>query len=58
VKDEAAYLGGCLQLPRLGLKWAVQHSYTCQQVAQHFGTSQKMVSFRSNMTGIQVRSSI
>jgi hypothetical protein len=56
-EDEAVYLGGCLQLPRLGLKWAVQRGYTCQQVAQHFGTSPKMVSFRSNVTGIQVRSS-
>ena len=52
---EATYLGGCLQIPRLGLNWAVRRSYTCTQIAQHFGASEDMVRFRSNMTGIQVQ---
>lgn len=54
-EDEAIYLGGCLQIPRLGLSWAVQYGYTCMQVAQHFGASEDMVRFRSNMTRIHFR---
>jgi hypothetical protein len=53
-EDDATYLGGCLQIPRLGLKWAVQRGYTCTQIAQHFGASEAMVRFRSNVTEIQV----
>lgn len=53
-EDEANYLGGCLQIPRLGIKWAVQHGYTCIQIAEHFGASEEMVRFRSNLTGIEV----
>ena len=52
-ETEATYLGGCLQLPRLGLQWAAQQSYTVTQVATHFGASPDMVHFRSNMTRIK-----
>jgi Zn-dependent peptidase ImmA (M78 family) len=50
---EASYLGGCLQIPRLGLQWAAHQGYTMAQVAAHFGVSESMVNFRSNMTGIK-----
>jgi len=50
---EATYLGGCLQIPRLGLQWASQRNYSGQQVAAHFGASEEMVNFRGNMTGIK-----
>lgn len=55
-EDEATYLGGCLQIPRLGLKWAVAHGYASKQIAEHFGASESMVRFRSNVTRIQVHS--
>lgn len=51
---EAGYLGGCLQIPRLGLQWAAQQGYTMAQVAAYFGASESMVNFRSNMTGIKL----
>lgn len=54
-EDEAVYLGGCLQVPRLGLQWGVQRGLTCQQIAEHFGASKAMVLFRSNMTGIRIQ---
>ncbi len=51
---EATYLGGCLQIPRLGLVWAIQQGLTRADIAEHFGASQDMVRFRSNMTGVAI----
>jgi hypothetical protein len=51
---EATYLGGCLQIPRLGLQWAVKRGFTCLQIAEHFGASESMVRFRSNISGVQL----
>lgn len=51
-EDEAIYLGGCLQIPKLGLLWAHQQAFTLDQVARYFGASQQMVRFRANMTGV------
>jgi Zn-dependent peptidase ImmA (M78 family) len=54
-EDEAVYLGGCLQIPRLGLKWIVEQQYTLAQTVEYFGASENMVRFRCNMTGIKMR---
>lgn len=52
-EDEATYLGGCLQIPRRGLLWATEQKMTKAQVAEHFGASEAMVQFRSNVTGVK-----
>lgn len=52
-EDEAVYLGGCLQIPRRGLLWAIQRKMTLSQIATHFGASEEMVEFRTNVTGIK-----
>jgi hypothetical protein len=51
-EDEATYLGGCLQIPRRGLLWALQMGMTRRQIAAHFGASEAMVDFRSSVTGL------
>lgn len=51
-EEEATYLGSCLQIPRLGLLWFAKRGATCKQVATHFGASEAMVRFRSNLTAI------
>jgi Zn-dependent peptidase ImmA (M78 family) len=51
-EDEATYLGGCLQIPRRGLHWALQREMTIKQIAAHFGASQDMVRFRANTIGV------
>lgn len=51
---EAAYLGGCLQLPRTALKWAFQAGLSVPRVAARFGASESMVTFRCRMTGFQL----
>ncbi len=53
-EDEATYLGGCLQIPRRGLLWAAQRKMPLQAIALHFGASEEMVRFRSNVTSVAV----
>jgi hypothetical protein len=55
-EDEATYLGSCLQIPRLGLLWATQKGISIRAIAEHFGASEQLVNFRSNMTGIAIKS--
>jgi hypothetical protein len=50
-EDEAAYLGGCLQITRTGLDWAIGREMSHQGIADHFGASSQMVQYRLNMTG-------
>ncbi len=52
---EAVYLGGCLQIPRRGLLWAIQKGLSVERIASHFGASIEMVQYRANMTGQRKR---
>ncbi len=49
---EAAYLGGCLQIPREGLLWALGRRMSTAEIARHFGASEPMVRYRRNVTGV------
>ncbi|MGB3653591.1 MAG: ImmA/IrrE family metallo-endopeptidase [Rivularia sp. (in: cyanobacteria)] len=53
-ENQATYLGGCLQIPRRGLLWAVQQEMNITQIAKYFGASEEMVRFRSNVTGVKI----
>lgn len=48
---EAEYLGGCLQIPAIGLDHARQKGWNKAQTARYFVASEQMVQFRLNMTG-------
>ncbi len=50
-EEEATYLGGCLQIPKRGLLWAIQKGMNTEQIASHFGASTEMVFYRANVTG-------
>lgn len=54
-EDEATFLGGCLQIPKRGLLWATQRKMLLPQIATHFGASEAMVRFRSNVTNVPVK---
>lgn len=54
-EDEATFLGGCLQITRRGLLWATQQGMAKSQIAEHFVASERMVAFRSNVTGIALQ---
>ena len=51
-EDEADWLAGCLLLPRDGLLRAYWRKRSPAALAQHFGVSQKLVTWRLRMTGI------
>lgn len=51
-EDEAAYLGGCLQIPRESLLRLLSRRYDEQAIATHFGASIHMVRYRKNITGV------
>lgn len=51
-EDEAKWLGGCLQLPRTALLWAIGSGMTNNMIVQHFGASLDQVKYRRQVTGI------
>ncbi|MEH2162940.1 MAG: ImmA/IrrE family metallo-endopeptidase [Nostoc sp.] len=53
-ENEATYLGGCLQIPRRGLLWAVQRQMTQTEIAVHFNASEEIVLFCSDVTGVNI----
>lgn len=48
---EAEWLGGCLQLPREALIWALRKKMSQSDIAQYFNASADMVRYRINSTG-------
>jgi Zn-dependent peptidase ImmA (M78 family) len=50
-EEQAAFLGGCLQITRIGLDWAIGKGMRREEIAHHFGASEEMVQYRLNMTG-------
>lgn len=53
IEEEAKWLGGCLQIPKEGLIWAVKKNMTREEVAEHFKASEQMVGYRFNMSGVK-----
>jgi len=48
-------LGGCLQIPRPALLWALRRQMTTPEIADHYGASEKMVRYRRNVTGVDAQ---
>lgn len=51
-EEEAAWLGGCLQLSRPALLWASRQGMTQAQVSDLYVASSHMVAYRMNVTGV------
>ena len=54
-EKEAEWLGGCLQITRDGLLWAIRKGMTNESIAAHFGASSEMVRFRRNTSGVDTQ---
>jgi Zn-dependent peptidase ImmA (M78 family) len=54
-EDEAAWLGGCLQIPRQGLLWALRKDMDNAGIAAHFNASEALVRYRRRVTGVDVQ---
>jgi hypothetical protein len=53
-EEEATYLGGCLQVPRIGLRRLIGQGFDKVGIALHFGASEQMITYRMNVTGVQI----
>ena len=51
-EEEAAWLGGCLQLPRPALLWAIKRNMTIEAMMQHFCASNELLQYRRRITGV------
>jgi len=51
-EEEASWLGGCLQLPRPALWWAIKRRMTVAEMAEYFQASEELIRYRRQMTGI------
>lgn len=52
-EQEAKYLGGCLQITRAGLQWALKQEFSEEQISQYFNASAEMVRYRVGITGVK-----
>lgn len=55
-EEEAKYLGGCLQIPRAGLLWALKNKYSHTQISDYYSASTEMVRYRLNASGAERQS--
>ncbi len=51
-EEEAKYLGGCLQITRPGLLWAVKKGDSEAEISDYYVASTEMVSYRIRITGV------
>jgi Zn-dependent peptidase ImmA (M78 family) len=51
-EQEAKHLGGCLQITRPGLLWALKNGYTEMEISDYYNASLDMVQFRMRITGV------
>lgn len=52
-EQEAKYLGGCLQITRPGLQWAVKNNLSVEAISKYFNASIEMVNYRLGITGVR-----
>lgn len=51
-EEEAKHLGGCLQITRPGLLWALKKGDSEIEMSEYFNASTEMVSYRLRVTGV------
>jgi Zn-dependent peptidase ImmA (M78 family) len=51
-EQEAKYLGGCLQITRPGLQWAVKNLISVERISEYYSASIDMVKYRMGVTGV------
>jgi len=51
-EEEAKYLGGCLQITRTGLLWAIDRGDSQAEMSDYYVASPDMVKYRLGITGV------
>jgi Zn-dependent peptidase ImmA (M78 family) len=52
-EQEAKYLGGCLQITRAGLLWALKQGMSHTEISEYYCASHEMVKYRLGITGAE-----
>ena len=52
-EQEAKFLGGCLQLTRPGLQWALKNNLSYEQISDYYTASKEMVNYRIKISGVE-----
>jgi Zn-dependent peptidase ImmA (M78 family) len=52
MESEASWLGGCLQLPRPALYWAISHGLDDREIQERYVASDAMLKYRRAVTGV------
>ena len=56
-EQEAKYLGGCLQITRPGLLWALKRNWSENKISDYYHASVEMVRYRLNISGVLIQRS-
>jgi len=51
-EQEAKYLGGCLQITKPGLLWALKHGRSNEWISEYYNASLDMVHYRLGVSGV------
>ena len=51
-EEEATWLGGCLQIPRKALLWAISRGMDNAAMVSYYGASENQVQYRRHITGV------
>lgn len=51
-EDEASWLGGCLQVPRTALLWAIRRGMNEQMMVEYFNASSDLIRYRRQITAV------
>lgn len=54
-EEEAAWLGGCLQLPRPALLWAIKRRMAMDEIVRYFTASSDLIQYRRGKTGVDLQ---
>ena len=54
-EKEAEWLGGCLQLPKPALLWALKKGMSTSSIANYFNASEQMARYRLNISGAKIQ---
>ncbi|WEK34683.1 MAG: ImmA/IrrE family metallo-endopeptidase [Candidatus Pseudobacter hemicellulosilyticus] len=52
-EQEAKHLGGCLQITRAGLQWALKNAMEDEDISKYYNASVDMVKYRIGVTGVK-----
>lgn len=54
-EEDASWLGGCLQIPRVALLWVIEAGMSETKLLDYFGASRDLLRYRRRITGVDLQ---